>query len=279
LGIAVCQDIPNKTLEICNRKWLLDELGRPVLKFVDEMKSLLLEAAQHGVTIHALDGDPSWVYSDDNEIPSALIQGLGEFNSTQPLKERFAGVHFDIEPHVSARWRDEASRNQLCQNYVRLLKRLLPLAHENGLQFSVDIPFWFDTAEEVNRIEVDGEVSSMIDHVARNVDWFGIMAYRNFATGEDGIIACSEGEINIATRYGKKAMIAVETGTERIDKLDKVTFANRTPDDLDRETGIVHDKFNDSPGYGGLLIHSAEQYRAWKNLTSAQAIPDAPPVP
>jgi hypothetical protein len=89
------------------------------------------------------------------------------------------------------------------------------------------------------------------------------MAYRNKASGVDGILVHSEADISVMEKLGKKAWIGVETGPNRGDDPPKITFWNRPPTEFDGEIKEVETQMAARKGYGGLLIHSYEHYREY----------------
>lgn len=236
----------------------------PALDYGAQLSALLDRAEREGVVVHALDGAPDFIYPPWPGKLSGQIRAIAKFNESRPPKARIAGVHYDIEPYTLAAFKkDDQSRVEVCNAYVAALKTLAPVAREHKLEFSVDIPFWFDTNTRLKPVEADAGGVSLLDRVAHIVDWFGIMAYRNTASGPDGILVHSEGEIQIMGKLGKKAWIGVETGPNKADDPPKITFANRTVTDCERELKEIELQMAGQKGYGGLLIHSYERYREY----------------
>jgi hypothetical protein len=236
----------------------------------EDLSALLQEAAGAGVVVHALDGGPNFIYAPWPEKLAGQIRAVAAFNAAHPREARFAGVHYDIEPYTLAAFKNDETRSEVCRAYVATLKRLAPVAKEHGLEFSVDIPFWFDTNTKLKTYEQ--EVGhTLLEDVAGIVDWFGIMAYRNTASGSDGILAHSEGEVSIMEKLGKKAWIGVETGINRGDDPPKITFANRLPAEMEQELKAIEAKMAARKGYGGLLIHSYERYREYLSKSAETA--------
>ena len=239
----------------------------PVLKYREQLKALLEQATRQGVIVHALDGDPGFIYPPWPEKLAGQIRAISEFNATLSNNVRFAGVHYDIEPYALEAFKKDETRLDVCKAYLTALQTLARTARAQGLEFSVDIPFWFGSSERLKPFTAQG-TGTLLEHVAHIVDWFGIMAYRNIASGEDGILAHSEEEINIMEELGKKAWIGVELGPNKGNNPPKITFWNRPPAECDREIKEVESQMAARKGYGGLLIHSYEHYREYLNKAS-----------
>jgi hypothetical protein len=238
--------------------------SKPKLMYPEQLSALLQQASREKITVHALDGDPGFIYPPWREKLAGQIEAVDEFNSTQPSTARFVGVHYDIEPYLLPAWRkDWESRLEVCKAYVSTLEVLAHAARAHGLQFSVDIPPWFDTSNELKPFEMHNQSGTLLDHVADIVDWFGIMAYRNHASGPDGILSLSEGDIKVMEKRGKKAWIGVETGPNGKEDPQKITFSNRPIGEFNQAVNEVETQMTHRSGYGGLLIHCYERYREY----------------
>jgi hypothetical protein len=245
--------------------------SQATLKYPEQLAAVLHQAAQQGVTVHALDGDPRFIYPPWPEKLAGQIAAIGEFNAHQPPSERFVGVHYDIEPYTLPDWKkDLDSRIEVCKAYVTTLGRLAPVARGHGLEFSVDIPTWFGTSEDLKPFEMDGHSGTLLDHVAGVVDWFGIMAYRNRASGPDSILSISQNNVNVMEKLGKKVWIGVETGPNQGGDPPKITFRNQPVASFDHALKEVDASLAPRTSYAGILIHCYERYQEY--LTNAPAI-------
>jgi hypothetical protein len=244
---------------------------QPALKYPEQLSAVLQQAARQGVTVHALDGDPRFIYPPWPEKLAGQIAAIGEFNAHQPPNERFVGVHYDIEPYSLPDWKkDWDSRLEVCKAYLATLDQLAPIARRRGLEFSVDIPAWFDTSENLKPFEADGYSGTLLDHVARIVDWLGIMAYRNRASGPDSILSMSQSNVAVMEKLGKKVWIGVETGPNQGGDPPKITFRNQPLADFNHALKEVDASLAPRGSYAGILIHCYERYQEY--LTNAPAI-------
>jgi hypothetical protein len=242
--------------------------AKPVLLYPQQLSALLREATKEGVTIHALDGKSEYIYPPWPDRLAAQIQAIDEFNSTQPPNARFVGVHYDIEPHTLPEWKkDWDSRLVVCRAYLAALQTLARAAHAHGLEFSVDIAFWYGTSDKLKPFDVDGQSGSLLDHIAHIVDWVGIMSYRTKASGPNSILSVGEENISVMEKLGKKAWIGVNTKPTNPKTPAETTFWSRPPAAFDQELKEVETQMASRKGYGGLLIHSYEWYRNY--LTNA----------
>ena len=196
-----------------------------------------------GIQVYALDGAKELALPANHGAVFATIRNVLRYNERVAAAERFDGIRYDIEPYLLPGFHGPR-REEIIRGYLEVLARGAALAREGGLRFGADIPFWFDSPNEVTfervTAEFRGERKPVSEHVIDLADDIAVMAYRTAAFGADGILRHAEGEIRYATRAGKRAWIALETGLLPDETL--VEFAGEAVDDLDElppETGAI----------------------------------------
>jgi hypothetical protein len=236
------------------------EAGR-VLTDATQWRAVLAESRRRGVRLHALDGDPHYALRSQHDTGLAIVQAVAAYNASVGERERFAGIHFDIEPYLLPEWRDPGSRERLLAEYLDLNAKAAKLARAAALVYTVDIPFWWQsvdstTGEPVSITTFQGERKSALDHLLAIVDNVGVMAYRNVADGPDGIISVALDTLDRADRIGKaRAFIGVETEKVSDGVPAKVTFAGKTLAELWKELQAVDDVFVGRPAFAGVAVH------------------------
>lgn len=164
-----------------------------------------------GVRVHALDGAAWYARPEWHDRVMDTLGQLIRFNQTVDSEARLAGVRYDIEPYLLPEFEGH-NRERVLNDYLRLLRRIVPAAHGAGLHVGVDIPFWFDSRDEVTgelTCAVGGRPAS--EAIIDLVDDVGIMDYRTMAWGADGVIAHASGELAYAERVGKRVLVGLET--------------------------------------------------------------------
>jgi hypothetical protein len=123
-------------------------------------------------------------------------------------------VHYDIEPYLLAGFQGRA-RQRLLTGYLELLEGMASRIRISCMTFGADIPFWYDTPDELTGqtypIEFLGRRKPASEHVIDLVDIVVVMDYRTSAYGANGILALSEGELDYAAKAGKKLFVGLET--------------------------------------------------------------------
>ncbi len=179
-----------------------------------QWKLLLASLSRAGITSYALDGYKNYALPEWHPVVIQTIEEIAQYNSRVRPRERFAGVHLDIEPYLlTATWFNR--RLWLVTHYLQLLTKASKLAHANGLQFEVDIPFWWDERDPFNRdglnITFKGQKKFLAYHVIDIADRVGIMNYRTQVYGADGAVATARSELKYAEKKNKKILIGIET--------------------------------------------------------------------
>jgi len=186
------------------------------LSHQDHLRSFLRDAHKRGIKVHALDGDPTFVLKSNHPKVLAQVKAILEFNAKGKPDEGYDGIHLDNEPYLLVGY-NGSRRKQILQEFVELNKKCMDAVRSSGqkIVFGIDIPFWFeevgDSGEVSAELDFNGSKKAVSYHLLDIVDNVGIMDYRNFADGSDGIIAHGMDEVEYATKIGKKVYIGVET--------------------------------------------------------------------
>ncbi len=186
---------------------------------------LVAALGAHGVRTYALDGDPYYVRPENREGVLRTVRRVAEYNRGAPASERFAGVHYDVEPYLIPGFQGPR-RAEILEEYSALVADLAEVAHRGGLTLGVDIPFWLDGRDEATgqrfEIDVDGARRPVLDAVLSHVDEVAVMAYRTTAGGPNGVVAQAAREVARASAAGVGVYVGLET--RRIYDEEQYTF-------------------------------------------------------
>jgi hypothetical protein len=175
---------------------------------------LLALLNQHGIKVHALDGFKNYALPEWHARVLMTVDNVIRYNSSVSPDERFSGIHFDIEPYLLPGFQGPR-RDKLLQSYLELLEKIAAKARPAGLLSGADIPFWYDSLDELTGemrpVEFKGARKPASQHVIDLVDLVAVMAYRTTAYGADGVIALSQGELEYAAGKGKQVFVGLET--------------------------------------------------------------------
>lgn len=212
----------------------------------DGYRAFLEGAAHSGVEVFALAGDPSWAQQSRRSTPFAdWVEEVVDFGG-------FDGLAPDVEPYLHPDWNHHKKRDKLVRSY---LSSLADASSRSGaLPVIPAVPFWFDDPG----LAVDS--TPLIDDVMALVDGIAVMAYRDTATGPNGIIALSEYEVSLGASIGKEVIIGVETAASG--EYPYVTFFEEGNAAMETELSLVSAEFGGA--IWGIAIH---HYRSYLDLT------------
>jgi hypothetical protein len=171
---------------------------------------LLYRLHEAKIKIHALDGAPRYALKEWHGHVLATIRSVIRYNESVRASERFDGVRYDNEPYILPGF-SGVQKESIMEQYMELLKLSKDLTGPEGLEFGVDIPFWFDQKNEFFEPIAEYRGRPLTECVLDVVDNVGIMDYRTQAYGADGIISHALGELEYASAKGKKVFIGLET--------------------------------------------------------------------
>ncbi len=230
------------------------------------LRAFLRAANSKGLHIHALSGDASYTFPENHERALARADATIEFNAAAPQGERFAGIHFDIEPHALPKWKtaDNAERCRWLTQFVELNGKVVDRIHTRapGLLYGADIAFWLDktnaNGSPVYPVTYRGKTKDPTKHLLDLVDNVGIMSYRNFAQGKNGLIDLTEKTIAYADAAHGRAYVGVKMADigPRVE-----TFFGRSESEMESELKHVSEKFAGHRGYAGLAFFMYAAYR------------------
>ena len=187
-----------------------------ILEHPAELRRFLSSAHTAGIRVHALDGYPEFAVRENHEQVLTLIKSIVAFNRSGEETETFDGIHLDNEPYQLLGF-DGSAHSQILLEYLELNQKAVQLlkSEDSKLEFGVDIPFWWDANAENCQpccfVDFNGQRKTAMQHTLDLVDNAGVMAYRNFAGGMDGIVNHAQGEVAYANGAGKKVFVGVET--------------------------------------------------------------------
>ena len=177
-------------------------------------KSFIALLSGRGLGAHALLGSPVDALPAQHARVLATVRNVLAYNAAAAPDERFAGMHYDIEPYLLPGFRG-ARRQQLLAGYLDLVAETAARLRSADIEFGVDIPFWYDLPDdltgELTLVEYRGARKFASEHVLDLVDSVAVMTYRTSAYGADSIVVLAEGELRYAAAKGKRVLIGLET--------------------------------------------------------------------
>lgn len=220
-------------------------------------RKFISKATKNNIIVEALDGSPEWVSANGTTLHNTFFQWLTKYQKAASLNEQFKGVHLDVEPYLNGRY--STIPNKTISKYQDFLLSSKNSCNKLNLNFGIDIPFWFN---EVRYNTIYGS-GNLAEWIFQNIKTISIMAYRDIATGDNGINKIAETEMNLCQKYNVKATIAVETGS--VPDTTFVTFFEEGQSYMYNELNSVYTNYRTNSYFNGFAIHYLD---SWMNMKS-----------
>ncbi|MEW5909701.1 MAG: hypothetical protein AB1659_07880 [Thermodesulfobacteriota bacterium] len=163
-----------------------------------------------GIRVFALDGAPDFALREKHHQVLAVLDAVIRYNRSANSSERFDGVRYDVEPYLLPNF-SGVEKESVMSQYLELLRKIKLAVEKEGLEFGVDIPFWFDGKNEFFEPAADLHGRPLSEWILDIVDNVGIMDYRTEAYGTDGLITHAADELRYAAKNGKTVFVGLET--------------------------------------------------------------------
>ncbi len=222
-----------------------EKAGKPVglIEPDPRLRHLVAALRRWGMRVYALDGFKDYALAEHHAAVLATVDNVIRYNEGSLPPERFSGIHHDIEPYLLPGF-NGPRREEIATEYLELVAACARRARHAGLEYAVDMPFWYDapgdyTYEPVE-VEFGGARKPLSQHLIDLADGVTVMDYRTATFGADGTVRHAEGELDYAAARGKRVLIGLETAPLPDEELfdfvgmPRVGLPERLP-----ETGLV----------------------------------------
>ncbi len=178
------------------------------------LKKLISAMKAKGIKVHALEGYEKYALPEWHPYVLEIVEKVINYNNSVNESERFYGIHFDIEPHLLPGFGGER-REGIFYSYLSIIEKCAERIHQAGMIIGVDIPFWYDSVDELTRESMSLEFNNVnkypSEHIIDMVDITVLMDYRTKESGANSIISNAENEIDYAAAKNKPVFIGLET--------------------------------------------------------------------
>lgn len=215
-------------------------------------RAFIQEAAQAGIQIHALDGAPNWIRSDQQQYIVSMVKWVKDYNASVLENERFSGIQVDIEPYVLPEWHNE--RDVTVSSWITAMTLFTnEVKHDSTLTVSAALPFWLHeiSIPDESSIRLNAKFIGMLDEVT-------LMSYRDQA---EALIEITADDLALADQLGKKVFVGVETNPSS--EAAFVSFYEEGRAVLNQQLTLIDDSLKGHASYAGIAVHD---YTGWKNL-------------
>ena len=230
----------------------------------------------HNIRVMASAGHTDWSKPEFQSIPLAIQQFVFDYNKSHDVK--LAGIEYDIESYNQTHFADSSftEKGLVLNEFLDLVDRLADKQEaynktvEQPLELGFAIPYWYDNENQnIRSVSWHDKTGPVLYHVMDRLQQLPrsnivVMAYRNAALGNDGMIYHSRTEIE----YGrsKAPNVAVLIGLE-VNEVEpaKITFYGRTYTEIASEVRHLDAEYGTTNAYKGTAINDLAGFESMKS--------------
>lgn len=243
----------------------------------DALNRYVTTLAKRNIKVYAVGGDVSWSNPPEWYIPLSIMHQVEQYNLTHPSAQ-LAGVEFDIEAYNQPGFASSSmtAKSLVLGDYLSMVDTL---ADEDAryvgkgkhtLELGFAIPYWFDDQNgNIPPVTQDNLTGPTLFHLLDRLNQLPksnvvVMAYRNQAKGNDGIIFHARNNVNYAQAKAPHVRVIIGQETNDVQPA-KITYYGSSASDLSNQVSLVEQEFGPSGVLGGIAIN---------DLTGYQQLPD-----
>ena len=228
--------------------------------------------AKRNVKVYAAAGDPSWSDRDKWQQPATVLANVERFNAAHP-KTRFAGIEYDVESYNQQGFDtgSQTVKGLVLGDYLDMVDYLASLTGNYmqkanpSFDLGFTVPYWYDNENSnIPNVSWNNQTGPELFHLLDRLNKLPhsnvvVMAYRNAASGNDGVVAHARTEVDYAS--AKASNVSVIIGQEVNDvQPAKITYYGKSPTELSSQFKTVEDEFKASDSFGGIAINDLAGY-------------------
>jgi hypothetical protein len=221
-------------------------------KFETSLHAFLESANRHGIKVHALSGNTNWANDSHQYLPILVIDYVKQFN--QKNQYQFTGIHFDIEFYNQKDYIQNLDMRNA--EWLTLMDEIAEQTREGNLEIGYDLASWLDT-EQNNIKPIMNEILNKL--ASHPQSFLVLMAYRNTAEGNNGIIESIEGEINYLHQNNLSVPIIIGQETDKNEDTH-ITYYGMSKKDVAKQSNKTLEYFKNYPQVKGIAIHHLQSF-------------------
>lgn len=229
--------------------------------YINAIERFVRIAKEKNISVELEAGWRDWAEGDNRRKAFVIADFVIEYNNSHV--DKIKAIQYDIEPYLLSSYTND--KTSLLENFISLIDEVSERLGNTELGLSVVIPHFYDEGQAwTPAITYKGINTYAYDHILRILDTrkdskIIIMAYRNFAEGNNGSIDLAHVEIDEASSdiHSTKIIVGQESGDV---KPDYVTFFSLSKAEYLEQKEILQNKFSTQSGFGGIAIHYIDSF-------------------
>jgi hypothetical protein len=242
-------------------------------EFEAALEQYITALQKREVKVYAAAGNVQWSDPSLQHIPIGILKAVQSYNAAHP-DARFAGVEFDIEAYNQEGFAEGSAtvKSLVLTDFLDLVDQLATLTgqynqqNSHTLALGFAIPYWFDNQNgNIPSVTWRNKTGPTLFHLLDRLNHLKdsnivVMAYRNAARGNDGVIAHSRTEVEYA--QAKAPNVAVLIGQE-VNEVEpaKITYYGESVTELSSQVKVITDEFKGTPTFQGIAINDLAGFK------------------
>lgn len=213
------------------------------------------------IKVDALEGASEMGFAVNRSDTLDRLRAVLDFQMAQPKDARFSGIHYDIEPYTTDRWKN-GEQDEVAFELLETLYEIRKLisATDPSLTLANDIPFWYD-GDPQYIVKFNGSEKFLNEHIQDVSDFIGIMSYRTQMTGSNSVSDIASGELAYGAKIGRPVFLSIETVS--LPETPQITFFGRSPVEVASAVRELVNARKDDTSFGGVFLH---EYKALREI-------------
>ena len=249
-------------------------------KLTKSVENYVSAMNKRGIKVFVSAGDTEWSKPENQAIPLAIQQFAFAYNRSHPVK--LAGVEFDIEsynqPHFAAASFTE--KELVLNEYLDMVDRLataqstyIKESGDKNMELGLAIPYWYDNENHnIRSVSWHDKTGPVLFHVLDRLNVLPrsnvvVMAYRNSASGNDGMVYHSRTEVEYAASKAQNVNILIGLEVNNVEPA-KITFYGQSYTEISSQVKVLDTEFKDKKVFKGIAINDLSGYQAVNANTS-----------
>jgi hypothetical protein len=242
-------------------------------RFENALSRYVTTLSKRKIKVYAAAGDVSWSNQDKQGIPLSVLYAVENYNNRHP-QEQLAGIEFDIEAYNQPGFAPGSMtvKSLVLTDWLDMVDKL---AAENALytsklhrrlELGFAIPYWFDDENgNIPAVTWQNKTGPTLYHLLDRLNQLPqsnvvVMAYRNAARGNDGIIYHARTEVEYAQAKAPRVRVIIGQELNNVEP-EKVTYYGHSATELSSQAAAVGGEFRDNRAYAGIAINDLAAFQ------------------
>jgi|GEM_PF-1089863 len=249
-------------------------------QYEQRLNTYITTLHKRNITVMAAAGDVTWSNPLEWHKPLTVLHTVQAYNQSHP-KAGFAGVEFDIEAYNQPGF-DTGSittKALVLTDYLNMIDALSTDCQsfitktKQPLELGFAIPYWFDNENgNIPSVTWHGLTGPTLFHLLDRLNKLPhsnvvVMAYRNAARGNDGVISHSRTEIEYAQTKAPNVQVLIGQEVNDVEPA-KITYFGESTTELSSQVRVIDGEFSRVHAYAGIAINDLAGLQIMESTSS-----------